>query len=56
MNAQGDVVAQHVVLPLHIGGPFPACCATVLPRRRHCQAVFLIDLPVAAARTHRIWR
>jgi N-methylhydantoinase B len=29
MNAQGDVVAQHVVLPLHIGA-FPACCSAVL--------------------------
>ncbi|HUI97192.1 MAG TPA: hydantoinase B/oxoprolinase family protein [Xanthobacteraceae bacterium] len=29
MNAAGDVVAQHVVLPLHIGA-FPACCAAVL--------------------------
>jgi N-methylhydantoinase B len=29
MNAKGDVVAQHVVLPLHIGA-FPACCAAVL--------------------------
>jgi len=29
MNAQGDVVAQHVVLPLHIGA-FPACCTAVL--------------------------
>jgi len=29
MNAQGDVVAQHVVLPLHIGA-FPACTAAVL--------------------------
>jgi N-methylhydantoinase B len=28
MNAQGDVVAQHVVLPLHIGA-FPACCAAI---------------------------
>ena len=26
MNVQADVVAQHVVLPLHIGA-FPACCA-----------------------------
>ena len=25
MNAKGEVVAQHVVLPLHIGA-FPACC------------------------------
>jgi N-methylhydantoinase B len=29
MNRRGDVVAQHVVLPLHIGA-FPACCAAVL--------------------------
>ena len=29
MNAEGDVVAQHVVLPLHIGS-FPACCQAVL--------------------------
>ena len=29
MNANGEVVAQHVVLPLHIGA-FPACCAAVL--------------------------
>src|SRR5579864_6320841 len=29
MNANGDVVAQHVVLPLHIGA-FPACCGALL--------------------------
>ena len=29
MNAQGDVVAQHVVLPLHMGA-FPACTAGLL--------------------------
>jgi N-methylhydantoinase B len=29
MNADGEVVAQHVVLPLHIGA-FPACCGAVL--------------------------
>ncbi len=29
MNAKGEVVAQHVVLPLHIGA-FPACCSAVL--------------------------
>src|SRR5260370_20476992 len=29
MDENGDVVAQHVVLPLHIGA-FPACCAAVL--------------------------
>jgi N-methylhydantoinase B len=29
MNAEGHVVAQHVVLPLHIAS-FPACCQAVL--------------------------
>src|SRR5882757_2121536 len=29
MNAQGEVVAQHVVLPLHIGA-FPACGGAVM--------------------------
>jgi N-methylhydantoinase B len=29
MNAKGEVVSQHVVLPLHIGA-FPACCAAIL--------------------------
>src|SRR5258708_28358317 len=29
MNAKGAVVAQHVVLPLHIGA-FPACCGAVI--------------------------
>src|SRR6266508_4369363 len=29
MNAKGDVVAQHVVLPLHIGA-FPACTSAVI--------------------------
>ena len=29
MNPKGDVIAQHVVLPLHIGS-FPACCQAVL--------------------------
>ena len=29
MNPQGDVIAQHVVLPLHIGA-FPACCGAVI--------------------------
>ena len=30
MNARGEIIAQHVVLPLHIGA-FPACTATQLP-------------------------
>lgn len=29
MDARGEVIAQHVVLPLHIGS-FPACCEAVL--------------------------
>jgi N-methylhydantoinase B len=29
MNSKGEVVAQHVVLPLHIGA-FPACCGAVI--------------------------
>src|SRR5437763_16390474 len=29
MNVHGEVVAQHVVLPLHIGA-FPACTAAVI--------------------------
>ncbi|MDB5595697.1 MAG: 5-oxoprolinase [Hyphomicrobiales bacterium] len=29
MGPDGEVIAQHVVLPLHIGA-FPACCAAVL--------------------------
>jgi N-methylhydantoinase B len=29
MNEKGEVIAQHVVLPLHIGA-FPACCGAVL--------------------------
>ena len=29
MNAKGEVVAQHVVLPLHVGA-FPACCGAII--------------------------
>src|SRR5512133_4119204 len=29
MNARGDMVAQHVVLPLHIGA-FPACTTAII--------------------------
>ena len=29
MNVRGEIIAQHVVLPLHIGA-FPACAAAVL--------------------------
>jgi N-methylhydantoinase B len=31
MNPGGGIIAQHVVLPLHIGA-FPACCAAVIKR------------------------
>jgi len=33
MDARGDVVAQHVVLPLHMGA-FPACCGAVIKAYR----------------------
>jgi len=33
MDVNGDVVAQHVVLPLHMGA-FPACCGAVLKAYR----------------------
>ncbi len=54
MNAQGDVVAQHVVLPLHIGA-FPACCGAVL--RRYGDAIaegdaFLINHPYQGGSPH----
>jgi len=54
MNAQGDVVAQHVVLPLHIGA-FPACCAAVL--RTYGAAIaegdaFLINHPYQGGSPH----
>src|SRR5688572_32801538 len=29
MNTRGEIIAQHVVLPLHIGA-FPACTAAVI--------------------------
>src|SRR6476660_4465885 len=29
LNTQGEVIAQHVVLPLHMGA-FPACAAAIL--------------------------
>jgi len=33
MDVNGDVIAQHVVLPLHMGA-FPACCGAVLKAYR----------------------
>jgi N-methylhydantoinase B len=54
MNAQGDVVAQHVVLPLHIGA-FPACCGAVLKEFAGDIAegdAFLINDPYAGGSPH----
>jgi N-methylhydantoinase B len=54
MNAKGEVVAQHVVLPLHIGA-FPACCAAVI--REFGDAIqegdaFLINHPYQGGSPH----
>jgi N-methylhydantoinase B len=54
MNADGDVVAQHVVLPLHIGA-FPACCGAVLAAFADDIAAgdaFLINDPYAGGSPH----
>jgi N-methylhydantoinase B len=54
MNAGGDVVAQHVVLPLHIGA-FPACCAAVLNEFGDAIAAgdaFLINHPYQGGSPH----
>jgi N-methylhydantoinase B len=54
MNADGDVVAQHVVLPLHIGA-FPACCGAVLKKFGDTIAEgdgFLINHPYEGGSPH----
>jgi N-methylhydantoinase B len=54
MNAAGDLVAQHVVLPLHIGA-FPACCGAVLNEFKDDIAAgdaFLINDPYAGGSPH----
>ena len=54
MNAQGEVVAQHVVLPLHIGA-FPACCAAVIDEFGDTIAegdAFLINHPYHGGSPH----
>ena len=54
LNAQGDVIAQHVVLPLHIGA-FPACCAAVLKAHQATLAegdAFLINHPYEGGSPH----
>ena len=53
-NANGDVVAQHIVLPLHIGA-FPACCAAVLRSYGddlHEGDAFLINHPYDGGSPH----
>src|SRR5499426_3499263 len=54
MNASGEVVAQHVVLPLHIGA-FPACTAAVIDAFRDDIAegdAFVINHPYHGGSPH----
>ena len=54
MNADGEVVAQHVVLPLHIGA-FPACCGAVIKEFGSAIAegdAFLINHPYQGGSPH----
>ena len=53
MDARGDVVAQHVVLPLHIGS-FPACCQAVIRTYDDIEEgdAFLINHPYEGGSPH----
>src|SRR5438067_6387702 len=54
MNAKGEVVAQHVVLPLHVGA-FPACCGAVIAEFGDTVApgdAFLINHPYEGGSPH----
>jgi N-methylhydantoinase B len=53
MNARGEVIAQHVVLPLHIGS-FPACCQAVLREYSDIAEgdAFLINHPYEGGSPH----
>lgn len=53
MNTKGEVVAQHVVLPLHIGA-FPECCAAVLRSYSTIEEgdAFLINHPYEGGSPH----
>ena len=54
MNAKGEVVAQHVVLPLHIGA-FPACCGAVIAEFGDAIAegdAFIINHPYQGGSPH----
>src|SRR6185369_1830176 len=54
MNVKGEVVAQHVVLPLHIGA-FPACCGAIIAEFGDTIAegdAFLINHPYQGGSPH----
>jgi N-methylhydantoinase B len=54
MNTRGEIIAQHVVLPLHIGA-FPACCAAVLAAYAGAFAdgdAFIINHPYEGGSPH----
>jgi N-methylhydantoinase B len=54
MNAKGELVAQHVVLPLHIGA-FPACCGAIIAEFGDAIAegdAFLINHPYHGGSPH----
>src|SRR5437763_6126969 len=53
MDAQAQVIAQHVVLPLHMGA-FPACCGAVLKAYGDIAEgdAFLINHPYEGGSTH----
>src|ERR1051325_7149294 len=55
LNTAGEVVAQHVVLPLHMGA-FPACAAAVLksyaPEDIHEGDAFVINHPYLGGSPH----
>src|SRR3990170_3879248 len=54
LDADGEIIAQHVVLPLHIGS-FPACCAAV--RKQFAGSIaegdaFIINHPYQGGSPH----
>ena len=55
LNTQGEVVAQHVVLPLHMGA-FPACAAAILknmaPTEIHEGDAFITNHPYLGGSPH----
>jgi N-methylhydantoinase B len=54
MNTRGEIIAQHVVLPLQIGA-FPACCAAVIKEFSGAFAegdAFIINHPYQGGSPH----